>query len=75
MKNREARQGDSSAAPLRFQALVNSKTSMNEQELAHLITSIYSDLTNLALVTTPERPMHLAHYTTLEVLENIMTDD
>ncbi len=42
-----------------------------QQELAH----IFDEFTNLAALTAPERPLHLAHYTSLEVLEKVMTNE
>jgi hypothetical protein len=48
---------------------------MTEQELQHAIGALYADLTNLADIKAPDRPLHLAHYTSLEVLEKVMTND
>ncbi len=48
---------------------------MTEQELQRAIGALYADFTNLADPTPPDRPLHLAHYTSLEVLEKVMTND
>jgi hypothetical protein len=48
---------------------------MTEQELQRAAVALYADFTNLAEPDTPDRPLHLAHYTSLEVLEKVMTND
>jgi hypothetical protein len=48
---------------------------MTEQELQRALGALYADFTNLADLQVPGRPLHLAHYTSLEVLEKVMTND
>jgi hypothetical protein len=48
---------------------------MTEQELQRAIALLYADFTNLAEKDAPGRPLHLAHYTSLEVLEKVMMND
>jgi len=48
---------------------------MTEQELYQLIEPLYNEFTNLALAKQADRPLHLAHYTSLEVLEKVMTNN
>jgi hypothetical protein len=48
---------------------------MTEQELQRALGVLYANFTNLADLQVPGRPLHLAHYTSLEVLEKVMTND
>jgi hypothetical protein len=45
---------------------------MAPEELTSRIAPLYSTFINLAALTDNERPLHLAHYTSLDVLEKIM---
>jgi hypothetical protein len=48
---------------------------MSEQQLQYFSQDIFAEFTNLGQLTSPDRPLHLAHYTSLEVLEKIMITD
>jgi Protein of unknown function (DUF2971) len=45
---------------------------MTPEELTSRIAPLYSSFINLAVLSDNERPLHLAHYTSLDVLEKIM---
>jgi hypothetical protein len=45
---------------------------MTPQELNQRVSPLYESLVNLATLTDKERPLYLAHYTSLEVLEKII---
>jgi hypothetical protein len=44
---------------------------MTPEELTSRIAPLYSAFINLAALTDNKRPLHLAHYTSLDVLEKI----
>ena len=48
---------------------------MTEEELQRAVALLYADFANPADLDAAGRPLHLAHYTSLEVLEKVMMND
>ncbi len=48
---------------------------MDQANIQALFEPLYFDFTNLAMLTDSTRPLHLAHYTSLEVFEKIIVNN